>query len=106
MESNTSNSSSVLLPSYCSGWSESDMALIAASAFWIEGVAITVVGVFGLLGNALSVSVLAAREMRNAFNHLLIVLAIVDSFLIGFTMLDYSFVRYVHYVYTFGIISM
>lgn len=61
--------------------------------FWVEGVLIVVVGLFGLFGNTLSINILWGKDMRNAFNCLLIVLAAVDSFLILFAMFDYSFVR-------------
>ena len=80
-------------PAYCCAMSASGHALTQAFTFWVEGVLIVLVGVFGLFGNVLSISVLLGPEMKNAFNHLLIVLAAVDSLLIGFAMFDYSFVR-------------
>ena len=51
------------------------------------------VGIPGIFGNLLSVFVLTLRSMRNVFHTLLVVLAIVDSILIGFTIMDYSIVR-------------
>ena len=63
--------------------------LIRAFNFWVEGVLIALVGGFGLLGNILSITVLCNREMRSAFNQLLIVLITVDSILIVMAMFDY-----------------
>ena len=70
-----------------------DMATISTLAYWVEGVFTFIVGSLGLFGNLVSISVLSAKDMRNAFNILLIVLASVDSFLIGFAILDYSLIR-------------
>ncbi len=40
--------------------------------FWLEGVCLCGVGVFGVLGNVLSIVVLTRKEMRNSFNMLLV----------------------------------
>ena len=61
------------------------------------GVFTTILGLFGLFGNTLSISVLRGREMRNnTFNLLLVVLATIDSFLIVFAIFDYSLIRWVN----------
>ena len=60
--------------------------------FWSEGVLATTVAIFGLIGNLVSIWVLSVPEMRcNAFNRLLLALAIIDCLFIGPGMLIYSF---------------
>ena len=54
----------------------------------------TIVGMFGILGNSLSIRILSEKNMRNStFNILLIVLIIFDNTFILFAMLDYACVR-------------
>ena len=51
--------------------------------FWAEGVASTVVAIFGLMGNLISIWVLSDDELRSsAFNRLLLALAIIDCMFI------------------------
>ena len=52
-----------------------------------------VVGVFGLLGNLLTVLVLATQEMNTSFNKLITALSIFDSIFIVFVNFEYTFVR-------------
>ena len=52
-----------------------------------------ILGLFGLVGNLLSILVLSAHQMKNSFNKLLIALAIFDSVFIIFVVLDYTFIR-------------
>ena len=77
----------------CCSHDPGDADLIGSISFWVEGVFTFVVGLFGLFGNLLSISVLLAKDMRNAFNYLLVALASVDSFLITFAILDHSIIR-------------
>ncbi len=77
----------------CCSQTASEAQLVGTLAFWVEGVLTFIVGSLGIFGNTLSVSVLAAKDMRNAFNILLIVLATVDTFLIAFTIFDYCLIR-------------
>ncbi len=40
--------------------------------FWLEGVLLCAVGIFGMVGNLLSIVVLTKNELRNSFNMLLV----------------------------------
>ena len=51
------------------------------------------VGIFGLLGNCLSITVLSTKEMNNSFNKLLLSLSVFDSVFIIFVTFEYTFVR-------------
>ena len=49
------------------------------STFWIGGVLISVVGIFGLIGNVLSILILLQPKLRKGtFNQLLVSLAVFD----------------------------
>ena len=52
-----------------------------------------VVGVFGLVGNLLTILVLATQEMNTSFNKLITALSIFDSIFIVFVNFEYTFVR-------------
>ena len=59
----------------CCSWGEDDESTIAVCSFWLEGVSILAVGIPGLIGNGLSILVLAGRSdmaKTNVF-HLLLV---------------------------------
>ncbi len=59
------------------------MEVVGDCVFWTQGVASLAAAVFGLMGNAISIWVLSVPEMRaNAFNRLLLALAIVDCLFI------------------------
>lgn len=66
---------------------------LTSVGFWLEGVAICVVGAFGLAGNALAVVVLGRTPTNRNFNKLLIALSVVDSLLILQTVLEVSVLR-------------
>ena len=51
------------------------------------------VGIFGLLGNSISIIILTGPNMRNSFNLLLVVLICCDNTFILFAVLDYACVR-------------
>ena len=48
---------------------------------------------FGLFGNSFSIYILSSEDMKNSFNHLLIVLACLDNLFLTFCLLDYSMAR-------------
>ena len=52
-----------------------------------------ITGIFGLLGNSISIIVLTRPAMRNSFNLLLVVLICFDNTFILFAVLDYACVR-------------
>ena len=58
------------------------------SHFWVEGVAITAVGVFGICGNLLTILVLSQMDSNRSFNKLLVALSVVDTLLIVQTVGD------------------
>jgi len=51
------------------------------------------IGLFGFLGNTLTIFILSRKEMKNSFNRLLVALAVFDNIFICFLLLDYCFVR-------------
>ena len=53
---------------------------VVTARFWLEGVAVIVVGIFGLAGNVLTVLVLRRIETNVMFNKLLMSLGKIDSF--------------------------
>ena len=57
-----------------------------------KGVAILVVGVFGVAGNILTVFVLKRIDQNSTFNRLLTFLAIVDTLLLSYYVLDMGLV--------------
>ncbi|XP_023333119.1 FMRFamide receptor [Eurytemora carolleeae] len=77
----------------CGNHTDEDLELISSFNYWLEGVLMIIVGIFGLVGNSVSILVLASREMRNSFNYFLIVLSTTDNLFIFITLLDYSFTR-------------
>ena len=54
---------------------EIDVAL----EYYVDGIALTSVSVFGILGTLLSIRVLLKNELRNSFSTLLLGLAIADA---------------------------
>ena len=48
------------------------------------------VAFFGFFGNCFSIYILSCEDMKNSFNHLLIVLACLDNLFLVFCLLDYS----------------
>lgn len=55
---------------------------VARSTFWVEGVAVTVVGTFGLIGNVLTMLIFRQIKTNKNFNNLLIILSFWDFLLI------------------------
>ncbi len=58
--------------------------------FWIEGVALFAVAVFGVIGNGLTCAVLSRISLRNVFNQLIVALCVFDSLFCAFAALNYS----------------
>uniref|UniRef100_A0A0A1X0K9 FMRFamide receptor n=1 Tax=Zeugodacus cucurbitae TaxID=28588 RepID=A0A0A1X0K9_ZEUCU len=79
--------------------------------FWVCGVVLNIVGIFGIIGNIISMIILSRPQMRSSINYLLIGLARCDTTLIITSMLlfgipcvyPYSgyFFYYYNYVYPF-----
>ena len=78
MDVNSSNISDIQLN--CPEFGEEEKQIQEKVSFAIEGVLQTVVAILGILGNSLASFILCTRkEMRNAFNLLLVTLACFDS---------------------------
>ncbi|XP_039970164.1 FMRFamide receptor-like [Bactrocera neohumeralis] len=79
--------------------------------FWVCGVVLNIVGIFGIIGNIISMIILSRPQMRSSINYLLIGLARCDTTLIITSMLlfgipcvyPYSgyFFYYYNYIYPF-----
>ena len=64
----------------CPDFSNKTEAILSSVSFAIEGVLQTIVAILGIFGNCLASYVLSSsKEMRNAFNLLLVTLACFDS---------------------------
>ena len=55
--------------------------------FYLDGVALTSISVFGILGTLLSLRVLLKKQLRNSFSSLLSGLAVSDTFFLFFAIL-------------------
>ncbi|XP_059083030.1 uncharacterized protein LOC131880413 [Tigriopus californicus] len=92
------------LPSGSQIWNSSDSLLfchesratyspwVAKSKFWIEGVAVTVVGIFGMTGNIIAIIVLRRIKTNRNFNNLLITLSFSDFLLILDVVVEMSLI--------------
>jgi len=58
------------------------------------------VAFFGFFGNCFSIYILSCEDMKNSFNHLLIVLACLDNLFLVFCLLDYSLARVFHWPFS------
>jgi len=52
-----------------------------------------VVGLFGVIGNTLTICILSQKKLKNSFNRLLVVLALMDNLFIVLMIADYSLIR-------------
>ena len=78
MALNSSNISEIQLD--CPDYGDEEAQLLQKVSFAIEGVSQTIVAILGIIGNSLASYILCTRkEMRNAFNLLLVVMACFDS---------------------------
>ena len=66
--------------------------LLKWADFWLQGVAMLVVGALGLVGNGLTLYILPRMETHHNFHKLLMSLAAVDSLVIVFFVTDLSLV--------------
>ena len=83
-------SSNILPPSYCGTSEEVNEHII----FWIEGVFLSLVGLIGILGNAVTFYVLSKIPSKyNIFNKLLMQLVTGDSISIMLFIVDFSLRR-------------
>lgn len=55
--------------------------------FWVNGVAMTLIGIIGIFGNCSSIRVLSHKQMRSSVNYILIALASSDLVLIATSIL-------------------
>ncbi|XP_067643235.1 FMRFamide receptor [Eurosta solidaginis] len=79
--------------------------------FWVCGVVLNIVGIFGIIGNIISMIILSRPQMRSSINYLLIGLARCDTTLIITSMLLFGipcvypfsgyFFYYYNYIYPF-----
>lgn len=51
------------------------------------------VGLFGLIGNIVSIVIFSRKDMKTHFNRLLVGLAVFDSIFISMMLIDYAFIR-------------
>ena len=84
MELNSTNTSiynsTYIMGLDCPVFDEEDRQLLEKVSFVIEGVVQTIVAILGIFGNFLASYILCTRkEMRNAFNLLLVTMACFDS---------------------------
>ena len=78
MDPNSTNISDIGLD--CPDYDDEDRYLLEKVSFVIEGVVQTIVAILGIFGNFLASYILCTRkEMRNAFNLLLVTMACFDS---------------------------
>lgn len=77
----------------CGSLEANDFETIQSFAFWVEGVAMTVLGCLALVTNSICIYGFTRKELRNSFNSLIVALTIVDSFFCLFVMADYGFAR-------------
>ena len=81
MENSTYNETILAL---CPHLSNAENNMISNTAFWLDGVAKTLVAVLGVASNILAGYVLCKPNMKNSFNLCLVALAVIDTiFLLG-----------------------
>lgn len=91
--------------SFCSDDAYNNTSNMNFFEFWINGVLINFVGIFGIFGNILSMVILSRPQMRSSINYLLIGLARCDTVLIITSMLlfgipaIYPYTGYLFYYY-------
>jgi hypothetical protein len=75
-------------PPACPAFNAHSDYVLDQVVYWVEGVGLCGVATFGVVGNLVSCVVLAQRELRSAFNMLLIALALFDTCYIGSALLE------------------
>lgn len=63
----------------CPSYSMEAEQQVEVFSFWVEGISQTTVAILGIVGNSLASVILTRKEMRNAFNLLLVSMACFDS---------------------------
>jgi uncharacterized membrane protein len=71
-QTNASSSTGLTMESY------RDPDAFISSGFWLNGVAMIIIGVMGIFGNIASIRVLSHKQMRSSVNFILIALASSD----------------------------
>ena len=77
----TTMSTLIDIDQLCGNGSRAD-ALVQETRFWLSGVAVSGVGIFGLLGNVVSLVTIATMMKKSLFNKLLLTLTIFDTLFI------------------------
>ena len=75
------------LMEYCYN-SSVEKVIPANVIFWIEGIGLGFVSIFGICGNILTVVVLKKISLNNVFNQLIVALCVCDSFFNGFSFFE------------------
>ncbi|XP_040573069.1 FMRFamide receptor [Lepeophtheirus salmonis] len=75
---------------YCYNSSITKMESKVNIVFWVEGVILGIVAVLGIIGNILTIIVLARISLNNVFNQLILALCVTDCFFNVFSLIEYS----------------
>ena len=68
----------------CPPFTEFEEKMVSSTAFWLDGVAKTIVGMLGVASNIMAAYILNKPKMKNSFNLCLVALACIDTiFLLG-----------------------
>ena len=91
---------------YCHEKFDVILPIIDSVRFWIEGVSLTIIAIFGLLGNLLTVVVFrnydkgsngnGSNASRSPFNTILTTLVTFDSFFLIFSLFDSAYLTLFH----------
>eukprot|EP00095_Tigriopus_kingsejongensis_P000943 maker-scaffold360_size197209-snap-gene-0.39 protein:Tk00943 transcript:maker-scaffold360_size197209-snap-gene-0.39-mRNA-1 annotation:"fmrfamide receptor-like isoform x1" len=76
----------------CHEYFDEHRHFMTKAQFWIEGVSLLIVGIFGIAGNIMTVVVLRRIYSNTTFNRLLTSLAVVDTMLLIYYVLDYGII--------------
>ena len=85
---NTSLIDNATLLEMCPQYSDLENLVIKETGFWIDGVAKTIVAIFGVLSNLSAFYVLRLPKMRNAFNKCLMALACIDTIFLSISIIE------------------
>ena len=85
MENSTHNETMMAL---CPALTETEKRMIEYAAFWLDGVAKTLVAVLGVMSNILAGYVLCKPNMKNSFNLCLVALAVIDTIFLAGSILE------------------
>lgn len=77
----------------CGYLDEEKYAEIQSCTFWVEGVAMAILGFSAIITNCISIYVFSRKEMWNSFNALIVALTVADLLLCILLMADYTFAR-------------